>query len=83
MVLDGKRDLTLDGNVREPASTRSEIQPEEGVSLEERRLVRKLDRRILPITTLVYLFSCPYFGDSMLSFLADCHDIRLGQNQPG
>ena len=27
-------------------------------SAEEKRLVRKLDRRILPITCLLYLFAC-------------------------
>jgi hypothetical protein len=83
MALDEKRDLTFDENVRESASIRSEVQQEGGVSLEERRLVRKLDRRILPIACFMYLFACPYFGDSMLSFLAYCHDIRLGQKQPG
>ena len=31
---------------------------EEAVSPEERRLVRKLDRRILPIACLMYLFAC-------------------------
>lgn len=30
-------------------------------SVEERRLLRKLDRRILPITCLMYLFACQYF----------------------
>ncbi len=29
---------------------------------EERELVRKLDKRILPITCLLYLFACPFIS---------------------
>jgi len=29
---------------------------------EERDLVRKLDKRILPITCLLYLFACSFFA---------------------
>jgi hypothetical protein len=32
--------------------------------LEERYLVRKLDRRILPIACLMYLFACSHFVTS-------------------
>jgi hypothetical protein len=39
------------------------------VSVEERRLVRKLDRRILPITCLMYLFACQYIRPVRISFL--------------
>ena len=34
------------------------LQPEDPASVEERRLVRKIDRRILPIACLMYLFAC-------------------------
>jgi hypothetical protein len=47
------------------------VQPVGAVSetvVEERRLVRKLDRRILPITCLMYLFSCQYLERSMSAF---------------
>ena len=37
-------------------------------TVEERRLVRKLDRRILPITCLMYMFSCQYLELSMSAF---------------
>jgi hypothetical protein len=54
----------------DPPSVQSDVQPEgEGpVSVEERRLVRKLDRRILPITCLLYLFACQYLERSMSAF---------------
>ncbi|KAI0251087.1 MFS general substrate transporter [Lactifluus subvellereus] len=57
MAPEDKRDLKLEGDVRDSASIRSEVQPEKELSLEERRLVRKLDRRILPIACLMYLFA--------------------------
>jgi hypothetical protein len=83
MALDEKRDLTFDRAVDESASTQSEVRSDGNVSLEERHLVRKLDRRILPIACLMYLFACPYFGDSMLVFWTYSHDVRPGQKQPG
>ena len=45
-------------------SVQSDVQRDEPVSdsEEERRLVRKIDRRILPIACLMYLFACQYFG---------------------
>jgi hypothetical protein len=36
------------------------VRPEDPMSVEERRLVHKLDRRILPIACLMYLFACQY-----------------------
>ncbi|KAI0281818.1 MFS general substrate transporter [Russula aff. rugulosa BPL654] len=44
---------------RDEPNVQSDVQPvgPVSVSVEERRLVRKLDRRILPITCLMYLFS--------------------------
>lgn len=37
------------------------------VSVEERQLVRRLDRRILPIACLMYLFACKSFlSDSIV-----------------
>jgi hypothetical protein len=59
--LDTKRDTPS-------VQIRSDVQPEGPVSVEERRLVRKLDRRILPITCLMYLFSCQYFDHSIPAF---------------
>jgi hypothetical protein len=35
-----------------------QVQAEDSASVEERRLVRKLDGRILPIACLMYLFAC-------------------------
>jgi hypothetical protein len=47
-------------------SLQSDVQGQEAaiVSEEERRLVRKLDRRILPIACLMYLFACQCSGYS-------------------
>jgi hypothetical protein len=77
MSLDDKRDLKPDSE--------SVIRGSSGIEDddEERRLIRKLDRRILPITTLMYLFACPYYGHSMSAFWTNCHHHRLGQKQPG
>jgi hypothetical protein len=75
MALDEKCNDNLDLVIRGSAGTEDED--------EERRLIRKLDRRILPITCLMYLFACPYFGHSMLPFWTYCHHCRLGQKQPG
>jgi hypothetical protein len=63
MALDEKPDVKLDEAAFERPSVQSDSDvPREGpMSVEERRLLRKLDRRILPITCLLYLFACPYF----------------------
>lgn len=67
---------------RDAPSVQSDAQREgEGpVSVDERRLVRKLDRRILPITCLMYLFACQYLERSMsaLSSLTTA-TVRPGQ----
>ena len=60
MAPDEKLHIKCDEAAVEPPSVQSDVQPEEPVSVEERRLVRKLDRRILPITCLMYLFACQY-----------------------
>jgi hypothetical protein len=75
-----KRD---DEAVTESPIVQSDVQPEGPVSVEERRLVRKLDRRILPITCLLYLFACQYsFWSALLpcqlSSLTDAI-VRSGQ----
>ena len=69
MALDEKLDARFDEPPCEPAG---DARPEDPVSEEEeRRLVRKLDRRILPIACLLYLFACQSdFGRSTLTFLA-------------
>ena len=36
---------------------------------DERRLVRKIDGRILPITCVLYLFACPFREFSLLVLL--------------
>src|ERR1700735_1771746 len=55
---------------------------EESVSHEERLLVRKLDRRILPIACLMYLFACQ---SSRIPCYHRFHhrDPRFGQKQLG
>jgi hypothetical protein len=67
MALDEKLDARFDEPPCEPAG---DARPEDPVSEEEeRRLVRKLDRRILPIACLLYLFACqsytlrPFYSD--------------------
>lgn len=59
MASDDKLHIKRDEDTTEPQDVQSDVQPDsEGpVSVEERRLVRKLDRRILPITCLMYLFA--------------------------
>jgi hypothetical protein len=56
MDFEEKRNLKVDEAAYESASIPS-AQEEPG-SHEERLLVRKLDRRILPIACLLYLFAC-------------------------
>ena len=58
---DEKPDVKPDEAAFEPSSVQSDVQPRVP-SVEERRLLRKLDRRILPITCLLYLFACQYFN---------------------
>lgn len=62
--VDEKFNPKHDGPALEPPSIDldASVRPEDPVSVEERRLVRKLDRRILPITCLLYLFACQCFG---------------------
>ena len=47
-------------------------------SLEEKRLVRKLDQRILPIACLLYLFACWLFLLSLIDYLFILRLHRLG-----
>ncbi|KAF8504404.1 MFS general substrate transporter [Russula emetica] len=56
---DEKLHVKRDEAATEPPNVQSDVQPEGPVlsGVEERRLVRKLDRRILPITCLMYLFA--------------------------
>ena len=68
MAPDEKLHIKHDEAVTEPQIVRSDAQPEGPVSVEERRLVRKLDRRILPITCLMYLFACQYLERSTSAF---------------
>ncbi|KAH9994691.1 MFS general substrate transporter [Russula vinacea] len=59
MALDEKPDVKLDEAALGPPSVQSDsdVLREGSMSVEERRLLRKLDRRILPITCLLYLFA--------------------------
>jgi hypothetical protein len=70
MAPDEELHIKRDEAATEPpgASVQSDVQPGGPVSVEERRLVRKLDRRILPITCLMYLFACQYLGRSTSAF---------------
>jgi hypothetical protein len=60
---------------RDAPSVQSDVQHEGPVSVEERRLVRKLDRRILPITCLLYLFACQYLERSMSAFVTHYRNL--------
>jgi hypothetical protein len=73
MAPDEKLHIKRDEDVTEPQSVQSDVQPEEPVSVEERRLVRKLDRRILPITCLMYLFACQYLERSIMMSTSFTH----------
>jgi hypothetical protein len=80
MALDEKPEVKHEEAAFEPSSVQSDVQP--GVpSVEERRLLRKLDRRILPITCLLYLFACQCFKFDrfILTFLTYPPHIRSGQ----
>ena len=55
---------------------------EEPIPHEERLLVRKLDRRILPIACLMYLFACQSSPISCYRKFHHC-DSRFGQKQLG
>lgn len=69
MAPDENLHVKRDEAATEPSSVQSDVQPEGPVSVEERRLVRKLDRRILPITCLMYLFACQCLERSMPAFV--------------
>ena len=61
MPSDEKSDEKFHEAVLESPSIQPDVQvlqPEDPASVEERRLVRKIDGRILPITCLMYLFAC-------------------------
>jgi hypothetical protein len=66
MAPDEKLHIKRDEAATEAPSVQSDVQPEGPVSVEERRLVRKLDRRILPITCLMYLCACQYLERSII-----------------
>ena len=60
MSPDEKSDEKSHETVLESPSVQPDVQAqaEDPASVEERRLVRKLDGRILPIACLMYLFAC-------------------------
>jgi hypothetical protein len=73
-----KRDEAATERTEPPSAP--DVQPEGPGSVEERRLVRKLDRRILPITCLMYLFACQYPRRSMSAFFTHYYvTARPGQ----
>ena len=79
LQVDEKPDVQHDKAALEPPV---QLVVQTGVtSVEERRLLRKLDRRILPITCLMYLFACQYFKFDRftLNFLTYFRDPRPGQ----
>ena len=57
----------------------SDIRPFFKISTEEKRLVRKLDARILPIVCLLYLFACKSHLSPCMRVLITC---RFGQDEP-
>lgn len=84
MAPDEKSVEKFDELAPESASIQPDVQLEGSASAEERRLVRKLDGRILPIACLMYLFACQYyFGHFALAILTYRNDVRPGQNKPG
>jgi hypothetical protein len=58
MALNEKFDVKFDGAALDRTNVQPDVPVDDPVSVEERRLVRKLDRRILPIACLLYLFAC-------------------------
>lgn len=87
MALDEKPDVKLDEAALGPPSVQSDsdVLHEGSMSVEERRLLRKLDRRILPITCLLYLFACQLLCPVWFAsaFLTHRRDVRPGQKQFG
>jgi hypothetical protein len=86
MALDGKHE-SHDAKFEEVGPFESPgiqpaVRPEDPATVEERRLVRKLDRRILPIACLMYLFACQYhyIGLGLLSSWTSthCDEVRSG-----
>lgn len=63
-AMDDKKDdrKRVEADSKEKAVDGSSSVGEEGVkvSLEEKRLLRRLDGRILPIACLMYLFACEF-----------------------
>ena len=56
---DVKEDMQNEYKEKSPAASFAG-EPTIAISAEEKRLVRKLDKRILPITCLMYLFACEH-----------------------
>jgi hypothetical protein len=68
--------MTNDLNEKlEPASDLGSQPTDDERVFEERRLVRKLDNRILPITCLLYLFACQYDSFSSAVFSSSFLDL--------
>jgi hypothetical protein len=74
MAPDERLHIKREEDATEPPSVQPDVQPDEGpVSVEERRLVRKLDCRILPITCLMYLFACQCLDRSIMMSTSFTH----------
>jgi hypothetical protein len=71
MALDEKLDAKSEEVAFESPGSQPAVRPEDLASVEERRLVRKLDRRILPIACVMYLFACQYYTGHFYTGLLD------------
>ena len=74
-------ELTEVGETTEGVSSSSGVAKDSDASVEERKLVRKLDRRILPIICFMYLFACeqPFcFSCSLAQLMCFDHQSWTG-----
>lgn len=69
-----KKDLS--GKFRHVESAEEEDGPEILSTFEEKRLLRKLDMRILPIACLMYIFACASVSILIVFVLLSCADVE-------
>lgn len=73
--IDEKKDLS--GKFRHVESAVEEDGPEILSTFEEKRLLRKLDMRILPIACLMYIFACASVSILIVYVIVSCIDIAI------
>lgn len=82
MSLEEKQHTSVEEEKADSVDERAPVVPAHTPD-EERRLVRKLDMRIMPIACIMYLFACECLFQLARAHRTTLTSCRFGQDEPG